>query len=89
MDSIDLSDSGYASRKLHISYVVMLLVTIGYIATGKWPALSETYSQYIMGLLSGAGLYLGSNTLTKWVHLNAASKDKATVAKTEAIPPKV
>lgn len=62
-----INDGGYKSRKMIMAYVVMLLGTIGYIATGKWSALSMMYPQYCMFLLGSASIYISGNTIVKWL----------------------
>lgn len=66
---LDPKDGGMMSRKLHLSYAVMVLLTLGFLATGKWPALAATYAQYTMSLLGASTLYMGGNSVHKWLVL--------------------
>lgn len=63
------------SRKLTMAYIAMTVVAVGFLLTGLYPALGATFGEFIMGVLAAAGIYAGSNTLTKWGEL----KHKASV----------
>lgn len=56
---------GYKSAKLHMSYVIMALMTFGWLATAKWQALVVTFPEYIMGLLTASGIAFTGNLVEK------------------------
>lgn len=64
---IDPNDGGTASRKLRMSYVVMLLGSAGWLLTGYKPNLATSYFDYCIFLLSSATIYIGGNVGTKWL----------------------
>lgn len=49
------------SRKYKITWGILGLATLGFLATGFLPALQACYSTFIGGLALGAGLYHGGN----------------------------
>lgn len=72
-------DGGYRSRKMVMAYVCLVLMTCGFFATAKWPALTTSYMEYNMAVLAAASIYTGGNTLTKWIQAkNPRLKKKAT-----------
>lgn len=64
---LDYKDGGYKSRKMVMAYVVMGLMTLGWAATVKWTALNVSFGEFCMGLLGAATIYVGSNSISKWV----------------------
>src|SRR4051812_33853027 len=64
---LDPKDGGYKSRKMWMAYAVMGLVTVGFFATGKWPALGVTFAEYCMAVLGATTIYVGGNSMTKWL----------------------
>ena len=50
-----------------MAYIVILLITLGFLATGHWPALAAVYSEFIMGVLGAASIFTGANTAIKWM----------------------
>lgn len=73
-------DGGYKSRKLTMAYVCLILMTMGFFATARWPALAAVYMEYNMAVLAAASIYTGDNTITKWIQ---AKKTMKTVKKSE------
>lgn len=64
---VDYKDNGFKSRKMIMTYVVLLLGTVGFIITGYWPALAVTFPEYCMFLIGASGVYIGGNAAIKWV----------------------
>lgn len=64
----DKLDGGYKSRKMVLTYITLLLGALGFLATGRWPALATTYPEYCMFLIGAATVYVSGNTFTKWVN---------------------
>lgn len=62
-----LDQNGFKSRKLVTTYLVLLLITLGYLAAGIWPSLATLYSTFCMSALGAAGLYHGANGGVKWL----------------------
>jgi hypothetical protein len=79
------ADGGYKSRKLTLAYVALVLMTIGFFATARWPSLATTYMEFNMAVLAAASIYTGGNTLTKWINARKAATKK--VAKAPVVPP--
>jgi hypothetical protein len=71
---MDWKDNGYKSRKLTMSYVVMALGTLGYLAVGKWPALAVAYPEFCVFLIGTSGIYVGGNAAVKWVAARNGSR---------------
>ena len=78
-------DGGYKSRKLTLAYVALVLMTVGFFATARWPSLASTYMEFNMAILAAASIYTGGNTLSKWINARKAAtkKPKAPVAPPE------
>lgn len=71
-----MEQKGYGSRKLHMAYVVMGLLCLGFAAAGIWPSLAVVYAEYCMAVLGAASIYAGANSAVKWIagrNLPAAS----------------
>lgn len=64
---MDYTDNGYKSRKMVMSYIVIVLITLGYIVTGVWPPLAVSFGTFIMGLLGAASIFTGANTAIQWM----------------------
>jgi hypothetical protein len=62
-----LDQNGFKSRKLLLVYLVLFLLSLGYLAAGKWDSLAVVYPVFCMSVLSAAGLYHGSNLGVKWL----------------------
>ncbi len=79
------ADGGYKSRKLTLAYVALVLMTVGFFATARWPSLASTYMEFNMAVLAAASIYTGGNTLSKWINARKAAtkKPKAPVAPPE------
>lgn len=73
---MDYSDSGYKSRKMVMAYVVIFLMSLGFLAAGKWTSLSVVYGEFIMGLLAATSIFTGANAAIKWMAHKAHIKDK-------------
>jgi hypothetical protein len=80
---MDPTDGGTSSRKLGMAYVVMGLITLGFVGTAIWPALEAAYATYIMGLLGAAGIYAGSNAAVKYIHSKTQQQKIALEAEEE------
>ena len=83
----EISDKGYASRKLHMAYFIMGLGTGAFLATGKWPSLVTVFPEYCMFLLASASIYAGTNAAVKWI--SAKSSIAAAPAGDDAPAPAV
>lgn len=57
-----------------MAYVAILLITLGFLATGKWPSLAVAYGEFIIGLLSATTIFTGANTAVKWMAHSASTK---------------
>jgi hypothetical protein len=64
---MDYSDNGYKSRKMVMSYIVILLISLGFLGTGVWPALAASFGTFIMGILAAASIFTGANTAVQWM----------------------
>lgn len=62
-----LKDGGYKSRKLIICCVAMLLILAGAILAEHSAAIGPIYSIYCSSILTAAALYIGGNSVVKWV----------------------
>jgi hypothetical protein len=69
---IDFKGSGFKSRKMLMTYAVLVLGTAGFVVTGVWPALATTFPEFCTFLIGASGVYIGGNTITKWVASQAA-----------------
>jgi hypothetical protein len=69
-------DNGYSSRKLHLTYVILLLICAGYAATGRWPALSTTFPEFLTALLAASSIYSGANVIAKHLMKGVGSQDE-------------
>lgn len=67
----EVRDGGYKSRKMVMAYVVIFLMTLGFLAVGKWPALEAAYPELCIGLLGAASIYSGGNAAVKWIGARA------------------
>lgn len=77
---MDYSDNGFKSRKMIMAYISIGLITLGFLAIGKWPALAVAYGEFIMGLLAATTIFTGANTAIKWMahkaHVNGQLTDE-------------
>lgn len=62
-----MEHKGYKSRKLILAYVTLALIFVGFILTGRYPALAVTYAEYCMGILAAASIYAGANAAVKFL----------------------
>ncbi|WNM70134.1 hypothetical protein [Myxococcus phage Mx1] len=74
-------DRGYKSRKMVMAYVVMLLGTLGFAATGLWPALTVAYAEYCIFLLGASSIYVTGNAAIKVMTTRQKQKALAESAK--------
>lgn len=65
------ADGGWRSRKLALTIFVLILIAGGFAATGRWPALGVTYSEYVMGLLAASSIYATGNSVAKVIQARA------------------
>ena len=68
------NDGGYKSRKMVMAYVCLVLMTVAFFATARWPALTASFMEYNMAVLAAASIYTGGNTLTKWIQARRGTK---------------
>lgn len=52
-------------RKLKVSLLSMFLITVGYVFTGFFSELNESYFTFVMGILAAAGIHHGANVTNK------------------------
>lgn len=74
--ALDPNDGGYSSRKMWMSIGTSFLMSLCWLATGKWPILGPTYDTLLGGLLTALGLFISGNVVSK--HL--ISKAQANVS---------
>lgn len=67
MPELDPNDNGYRSRKMVMAYVVIALISGGYMALARWPSLYVAYAEFCMALLAAASIYSGGNAAVKWM----------------------
>ncbi len=72
--NFDLSDSGLNSRKMHVTYVSMLLILVGFLIIGLTNVtvslkFKDVYSTFCNTVISLAGLYIVGNTVNKFMTL--------------------
>ena len=78
---MDQNDNGYQSRKLHMAYATLVLVCLGFCATGVWPALIPAFPEFLTALIAATSIYSGANVMAKKV-----LKDSS-VAEDPPVPP--
>lgn len=71
---VDYKDGGFKSRKMIMTYAVLILGTAGFVCTGIWPALAVTFPEFCAFLIGASGVYVTGNAATKWVAAKAAAK---------------
>ena len=78
---IDLTDNGYASKKMVMAYVSMILIFGGAVLAANWASFLPLYSTMIGGILASASIYTGSEVGTHFINhkhvvaMKQASKD--------------
>lgn len=60
-------DNGYKSRKMVLTYFILVLMAGGYALVAFYPALREVYAEYCTALIAASTIYAGSNLTNKWV----------------------
>jgi hypothetical protein len=50
-----------------MTYFVILLMALGYLAVVVWPGLAAIYAQYCTSLLAATTIYTGGNAAVKWM----------------------
>jgi hypothetical protein len=71
---IDFKDNGFKSRKMLMTYAVLILGTGGFVCTGVWPALAVTFPEFCAFLIGASGVYITGNAATKWLAARSARK---------------
>lgn len=66
--SIDFKDGGYKSRKLHLAYVCLGVITLGAAMAARWEAFSALYSTFVGGVIATLSIYSGVNVANKWTN---------------------
>lgn len=62
-----IKDGGYKSRKMVMAYVVMLIGSVAWAFTARYPALAASLSELYMFLLGAASLFISGNVAVKWM----------------------
>ena len=62
-----LLSAGYKSRKLIMTLIAFLLLSLFALLTVRFPALNTNFSTFTSGILGALGLYLGGNVASKVV----------------------
>lgn len=63
-------ENSYASPKLHLVYVTMLLIFGGAVLAANFTAFGTNYVTMVGGLLGAAGIYTGGHVTSHWVMTN-------------------
>lgn len=74
---IAFKDNGFKSRKMLMTYAVLILGTAGFVCTGVWPAMAVTFPEFCTFLIGASGVYITGNAATKWLAAKSLQNQSA------------